>query len=79
MTSARTGYEKPNPKMFAAALALAGTPERVWMVGDNPTADIAGAQAAGIPSILVRNASDAGGPPLTLHDAAATIRRSSTR
>ena len=49
------------------------------MVGDNPTADIAGAEAAGIPSILVRNANDADGPPLTLHDAAATISRSSSR
>ncbi|WP_157596692.1 HAD family hydrolase [Streptacidiphilus rugosus] len=53
VNSALTGWEKPNPRIFEAALQQAGHPERVWMVGDNPTADIAGAHAAGIPGILV--------------------------
>ncbi|WP_443044957.1 HAD hydrolase-like protein [Streptomyces sp. NBC_00343] len=35
------------------ALDRAGSPGRVWMVGDNAVADVAGAQALGIPAILV--------------------------
>jgi putative hydrolase of the HAD superfamily len=54
ITSATTGYEKPNPQMFACALRRTGQPRRAWMVGDNPTADIAGAERAGIPGLLVR-------------------------
>jgi putative hydrolase of the HAD superfamily len=55
ITSAVTGYEKPNPKAFANALTVAGNPEVVWMVGDNLISDVKGAEAAGIPAILVRN------------------------
>lgn len=40
--------------MFQLALAEAGDPHHVWMVGDNAVADVAGAQAVGIPAILVR-------------------------
>ncbi|WP_228282485.1 HAD hydrolase-like protein [Rubrobacter tropicus] len=29
-------------------------PKRVWMVGDDADADVRGAEAAGIPAILVR-------------------------
>lgn len=54
VTSAAVGWEKPHPRMFAAALAAAGHPDEVWMVGDNAVADVAGAEAAGIPAILVR-------------------------
>jgi putative hydrolase of the HAD superfamily len=66
ITSAGTGYEKPHPQMYAAALAAAGHPDQAWMVGDNPVADVAGAVAAGLPAILVRAGTD-------LHSAAATI------
>lgn len=76
VTSAQTGYEKPHPHMFAIALERAGDPARVWMVGDNPAADIQGAQAAGIPSILVRTAAGKHDLPLSLHDAAELIARS---
>ncbi len=31
-----------------------GDAEAVWMVGDNADADVAGAEEAGIPAILVR-------------------------
>lgn len=55
LTSAAVGYEKPNPRMFQAALQRAGAPEEVWMVGDNPVADVAGASAAGIPALLLRS------------------------
>jgi putative hydrolase of the HAD superfamily len=54
VNSAETGYEKPNPIAFQLALDAAGHPDRVWMVGDNPEADICGAHALDIPAILVR-------------------------
>ena len=54
LTSATTGYEKPHPQVFAIALARAGSPTKTWMVGDSPTADIDGAEQAGIPALLVR-------------------------
>lgn len=54
LTSAATGYEKPHPEAFALARRAAGSPERVWMVGDNYDADVAGAEAAGIPAVLAR-------------------------
>ena len=38
----------------AHAVQLAGNPEEVWMVGDNPVADVGGAEAVGIKAILVR-------------------------
>jgi putative hydrolase of the HAD superfamily len=58
-SSAVIGYEKPHPEAFAHALRACGSPERVWMVGDNPEADVAGAQALGIPAVLVRAAGPA--------------------
>ena len=54
VTSAAIGFEKPHREAFKIALLAAGNPETVWMVGDNPAADIAGAEAVGIPAILVR-------------------------
>lgn len=54
LTSAAIGYEKPHAEAFAHALRVCGSPSRVWMVGDNPVADVAGAEAVGIPAILVR-------------------------
>jgi putative hydrolase of the HAD superfamily len=55
LTSAATGYEKPNPRAFEHALEACGRPREVWMVGDNPVADAAGAEAVGIPAVLVRS------------------------
>jgi putative hydrolase of the HAD superfamily len=52
--SAITGYEKPHPEAFRLALATLGPVASVWMIGDNPQADVAGAEAMGIPAILVR-------------------------
>ncbi len=54
ISSAVVGYEKPHPEVFRMALAAAGNPARVWMVGDNPVADVGGAEAVGLPAILVR-------------------------
>jgi len=52
--SAETGYEKPHPQAFQNVLDTIKASETVWMIGDNPVADIAGAAAMGIPGILVR-------------------------
>jgi putative hydrolase of the HAD superfamily len=54
LSSAITGYEKPHPEAFALALRAADNPSTVWMIGDNPDADVLGAGSAGIPAILVR-------------------------
>jgi putative hydrolase of the HAD superfamily len=56
--SAETGYEKPHPQAFRIALDTVGLAEQVWMIGDTMEADIAGAQAAGLPAILVRRFAD---------------------
>lgn len=54
VTSARTGFEKPHPEAFAAGRRSAGDPATLWMIGDSVQADVAGAEAVGIPAILVR-------------------------
>lgn len=55
--SAKMGYEKPHPQIFRQVLdALdAGGPK--WMIGDNLLADVRGAEAMGLPAILVRKPS----------------------
>lgn len=66
VTSAAVGYEKPHPEIFRLAtrgMALS----QVVMVGDNPVADIAGAQAAGIAGYLVRRPHDEIAHYPTLH------------
>ncbi len=52
-TSALVGVDKPHPRFFRHVLDAYGDPPEVWMVGDNPRADIAGAEAAGCRAILV--------------------------
>jgi putative hydrolase of the HAD superfamily len=52
-TSAAIGWEKPNPGIFAHALLELGNPGDVWLIGDNPVADVQGATAAGIRAVLV--------------------------
>lgn len=56
--SAQTGYEKPHPRAFRLVLEAIGPAAEVWMVGDNPVADIAGAAAVGVPGILVHRRGD---------------------
>jgi putative hydrolase of the HAD superfamily len=58
ITSAFVGAEKPHRGIFDYALrrfGLAPTSD-VWMVGDNPVADVQGARAAGIRAILADGA-----------------------
>jgi putative hydrolase of the HAD superfamily len=52
--SAVIGYEKPHPEVFRTAIRVADDPETAWMVGDNPIADVQGAESVGIPAIQVR-------------------------
>ncbi len=50
-----TGYRKPDPRAFAPALAAAGcAPADCLYVGDTLATDIAGANAAGLRSVLLR-------------------------
>lgn len=48
------GVSKPHPRIFTAACDLLDTPAAdVLHVGDNPVADVAGAEAAGLQAVLV--------------------------
>ena len=52
--SSQVGFRKPDPRLFRAALETLGVPaERALFVGDDPVDDVAGARAAGIPSVWV--------------------------
>jgi HAD superfamily hydrolase (TIGR01509 family) len=52
--SARGGYQKPHPALFRHALdALAVAADDAIHVGDNPAADVAGAQRAGVAPVLI--------------------------
>ncbi|GAB3613539.1 HAD family hydrolase [Humibacter ginsengisoli] len=72
VTSAAVGAEKPNPRIFEHAIEIAGAGDDVWMIGDNPVADIGGAEAVGIRAIHI-------GPNCTLTDAANQIVESGGR
>jgi putative hydrolase of the HAD superfamily len=50
-----TGKEKPNPAAFECVFADFPEARRGWMIGDNWKADVGGASAVGMRSILVRN------------------------
>lgn len=53
--SANIGYEKPRIEIFQYALNIANSPDVCYMIGDNPVADIQGAKAVGMKTILVHN------------------------
>jgi putative hydrolase of the HAD superfamily len=52
--SALTGKEKPNPAAFECVFADFPEARSGWMIGDNWVADVQGAKAVGVRSILVR-------------------------
>jgi FMN phosphatase YigB (HAD superfamily) len=53
ISAADVGYLKPHPAIFEGALKCLGTnPQETIFVGDNPIADVAGAQGAGLQAIL---------------------------
>ncbi|MBM7791086.1 HAD family hydrolase [Tenggerimyces flavus] len=50
------GHRKPEPEIFHAAAVAAGTDlAHAWMIGDNESADIAGADRLGLPNVWVSN------------------------
>lgn len=51
--SGKIGYDKPRKEIFEAALKISRNPEKCFMIGDNPIADIMGAKNTNIPAILV--------------------------
>ena len=52
--SALVGYEKPDPRIFAAALERTGAdPDRTLHIGDLYHADVVGARTAGIHALLL--------------------------
>ena len=54
LSPAETGTSKPDPRMFEAAMALAGVgPEATLHVGDEPWYDIEGAHRANVRSVWV--------------------------
>ncbi len=54
LTSARLGYRKPHPEIFAAAMRLTSArPDEVVMVGDSLGADVRGAEAAGMHAVFI--------------------------
>ncbi len=53
LSSADVGFLKPHPAIFKAALdCLGARPDEAIFIGDNPEADIAGAQAVGMRGVL---------------------------
>ena|GEM_PF-186078 len=46
--SEEVGVRKPDPRIFALARAALGAAAQVWFVGDHPTNDVLGADAAGL-------------------------------
>ncbi len=53
LSAADVGYLKPHPAIFEAAVACLGVaPNEALFVGDNPEADIRGAQSIGLRAVL---------------------------
>lgn len=53
LSAADAGYLKPDTRIFTCALERLGTrPQETIFIGDNPEADIAGAQSAGMKAVL---------------------------
>ena len=64
LTSAELGVAKPDPAIFARALAVAGVEaRRAVHVGDSLEHDVAGALAAGVRPVLVDRDGTAWGAP----------------
>jgi putative hydrolase of the HAD superfamily len=64
LSSAEVGAPKPDPEIFARALALAGAePGEAWHVGDDVEADVGGALAAGLEPVLIDRDGSLEAPP----------------
>jgi putative hydrolase of the HAD superfamily len=66
VASAVVGADKPDARLFGAALRLAGCgASEALHVGDSPSKDVAGAAAAGIrPVLIARDGAPAAAPPV---------------
>lgn len=53
IVSSHIGYEKPRKEFYDYGKRLCGHPETLYMVGDNPIADILGAKNAGLVTVAV--------------------------
>lgn len=53
VVSSHIGYEKPRAEFYSYAKELAGNPEMIYMIGDNPVADIIGGKSAGCITVAV--------------------------
>lgn len=70
LAAADVGFLKPHRRIFRAALDQLGTPaSETVFVGDNPVADIAGAQALGMRAILRLNRGESYNGHLAVPDA----------
>lgn len=59
--SARSGYAKPDPRIFAVALERLGVgPREAMHVGDSMTEDVEGARAAGMRALLIDRHAEGG-------------------
>jgi len=57
VSSHDAGWQKPHPAIYRRALDVAGIePAEAFMVGDDPDADVRGAQAVGLRSVWRRTA-----------------------
>lgn len=74
--SGRAGCAKPDPRIFAIALGRIGVSAADALhVGDSESADIAGAQAAGLRAILIQRGTPGGGFRPQIHDLREVIAR----
>jgi putative hydrolase of the HAD superfamily len=64
LSSAEVGAPKPDPEIFARALALAGVrAQEALHVGDDVEADVGGARAAGLEPVLIDRDGSVEAPP----------------
>jgi putative hydrolase of the HAD superfamily len=57
--SEEVGFAKPDPRIFREVIRRSGGPaSTMWMVGDSPQADIAGARALGIRTVWIHRGRD---------------------
>lgn len=79
LASAHAGFAKPSPRIFEAALRLAGCEAaHAVMVGDSPADDVAGARAAGCRALLLDRRGSRGGPHV-VHSLAQVLPRLQSR
>ena len=77
--SAATGYEKPHPRAFELLTEAVGPVSEIWMIGDSPTSDYAGAERAGWNALLVRQTAPTSQPSVANLDDLVTFLGAAAR